>query len=144
MEKVTRRGFMQGAAVLAAGAAAGGMIWKGVKEHGPVNIWMFFWSNKPTSIQGKLLSDELRDVFQVEVFADKGYRTIAEFKLSEIRKLVQMPGKKVRLAMAMKGPEGTAEGVILGVVQYRNLTFFMTEEQSSPVWLRMEDVNRVL
>jgi hypothetical protein len=145
---LTRRTFIQGAGVLAAGTAVGGMIFKGTKEHGPIGIRMFFFGKEPIVIDGDLLSDELRDVFRIRSFDKGDLMATAELKLSEVKKAVATPGKTVRMEVAMQSERGIVEnGFISVVARGETLTFLIDEKigpDPSPVWIMLEDVRRVL
>jgi len=147
MVDMTRRQFAQSAGILAAGAAAGDVIWKGIKEHGPVKIRMFFFTEQPIVFGGDLFSDELKNVFRVRCYGEEKRTMTAEIKLSEVKQAVAAPSMQIPVIMAMRDDQKSQHGKISLVAEDGKLTFLFEEragQKPTPVWLMLEDVKRVL
>lgn len=143
MENLTRRKFFQGMGTLAAGIA----LCKGIREHGPVDIRLFFFSLDPRVIKGELLSSEREDLFRVSVYHEKQIALTAEMKLSDIQKIVSMPRKKIRLEVTFRGNGHVQKEHMRGISRNGTLAFLFKEklgQEDSPIWLMLEDVKRVL
>ena len=143
MRKLTRRKFFQGASALAAAAAVGIPVYKGIREHGPVDIRLFFFSKDPIVIKGDLLANEVQDLFRVRVYHKDKVNLTAEMKLSEIQKVISMPRKKVRLEMTVMGNGNINKEKVNAISKNGTLSFLIGEE-GSPVWLMLKDVKQVL
>jgi len=147
MNDMTRRHFVESVGILAAGAAAGKTIWNGIKEHGPVKIRMFFFTEKPIVFSGDLLSDELKNVFRIRCYGEEKRTMTAEIKLSEVKHAVAAPSEKIPVIMAMRDDQKSQHGKISLVAEDEKLTFLFEDvpgQKPTPVWLMLEDVKRVL
>jgi len=146
--KLTRRTFLQSAATLAGGAAAGLLVSSGIRKYGPVDIRTYFLSNDPIVIKGSLFADERNDVFGIRAFDERGRQmALVEMPLHDIKKIVDMRSPNSKVIVLIVGEDGKKDSGILAVtVEHGNLTFYMNEEgqKPSPVWLRLSDVQRVL
>lgn len=143
MENLTRRKFFQGAGVLAAAATVGIPLYKGIREHGPVDIRLFFFSKDPIVIKGHLLADHDQDLFRVRVYHKDKVNLTAEMMLSEIQKIISMPEKKIGFQMTVMGNGNINKEQVSGISRKGTLSFLIGEE-GSPVWLMLEDVKKVL
>lgn len=144
---MNRRTFIGSTAVLAAGAAIGSVDFKGIKEHGPVEIRMYFFVKEPIVIKGALFSDEQRDVFGVRVFDEKGETAVAEMRLLDVKEaLAEQTVRRLKVTMKNVTDGKREEGSVSIVAKDGNFTFLMDEigKDPSPIWLKLADVRRVL
>lgn len=144
---MSRRKFFQGTSALAVAAAVGIPLYKGIKEHGPVDIRFFFFSKEPIVIKGDLLADKGRDLFRVRAYYEGQVNLTTEMKLSDIEKIVSMPRRKVHLDMTMMGNGNIKKEQISGISRNGTVSFLYEEkagQEESPVWLMLEDVTQVL
>lgn len=147
MGNMKRRDFIRSTATLAAGAAVGEMIWKGIKEHGPVEIRTYFFSKDPIVIKGALFSDEHRNVFGVRIFDKNGETAVAEMPLSAVKDaLSEGTAGRVKVAMAHVIDGKRKAGFVDIIVKDGNFTFLIAEpgHDPLPVWLKLADVQRVV
>jgi len=146
--KLTRRTFLQSAATLAGGAAAGLLASNGIRKYGPVEIRTYFLSNDPLVIKGSLFADERRDIFGIRAFDEHGGQMcLVEMPLHDMKKVVDMRSSNSKVIVLIVDEHGKKDLAPLAVtVEHGNLTFYMNEEgqKPSPVWLRLSDVQRVL
>jgi hypothetical protein len=146
MGNMTRRKFIQGTTAIAAGAAVGLTVSKGIREHAPVKIRTFFLSDDPIVIRGALYADDRRDVFGIRAF-DQGKETArVELRLSSVREVVASPARVARCRVTIRAHGRTQEGDLNLVAKDGNLTFLVDEpgRPPSPIWMCLTDVRRVL
>lgn len=146
MQNLNRRSFIQAATVLAAGAAVGFPAYKGMKEHGPVDLRMYFFSNKPFVLKVGLLSDEAKDLFEIRVLpCDLNDKPgVARLSLSKVRAIVACRGLEI-LKMECKTSDGEVEQrQTLLTVAHGDLILRDAGAEGAPFWLSLEDVRRVL
>lgn len=145
----TRRSFIQKTTVLAVGIAAdlpsGLAASRMIRAHGPVDIWGYFLSKQPVVFSRcTLSSDEYQDLFRIRVMEDHGGRDTAELPLSSIRKAVQCgtrwPGEQMVCLTMTKEKK---ESMPLCVVAEQGKVFF-TFGNWPPIWMKLEEVKRVL
>lgn len=147
MAEMTRRAFIGSTAAVAAGAAVGLTASKGFREHGPVKIQFDFFG--PVVIEGRIFSDERRNIFGVRTF-DKGKEMGRfELRLSNVKEIVASPSKTARLLIRGRNKDGKIEGECWTsvIAADGNLTFLVEEElgkHPSPIWMPLVDVQRVL
>ena len=135
----TRREFMAGAVMMAAGAAVG---FCSTKVHGPVDLNFEFFG--PIKLKTMLSSDEKTDSFEVRVLAAPGPDTFVRFKLSDIRRAVSeltytqaevsnrnVPTDKMPMYMHLES------GKLMFVTAIH-------DAESSRFWMDLADVKRVL
>jgi hypothetical protein len=146
MGNMTRRKFIQGTTAIAAGAAVGLTVSKGIREHAPVEIRTFFLSDDPVVVQGALYADDRRDVFGIRAFDQGKEMARGEFQLSSVREVVASPARIARCHFTIREHGRTREGDLNLVAKDGNLTLLVDEpgRPPSPIWMGLADVRRVL
>ena len=136
---------MHGASVLAAGAAVGIPVVKGIREH-PADLRCFFFTKEPIVIKGDLLTDESQDLFRIRAYDKDKVAVIAEMWLSDVKEIIDSPRRKKRVFCAMLCNGSIHKEMLGGISENGKLTFFFDDQKQSPspVWLMLEDVKYVL
>jgi hypothetical protein len=153
MGNMTRRTFIRGTAAIAAGAAAGLTIpkigqadSKGIREYAPVKVWTRFLGPESIVIQGAIYADDRRDVFGIRVF-DKGEEfSRAELPFSVVKDVMASP-KRITCRVSARNEHGKIERFIVNMFAHNgNLVLLILEQNhsSTPVWMSLADVQRVL
>lgn len=135
----TRREFMSGAAMMAAGAAVG---FGGGKVHGPVDLYFEFFG--PTKLKTILSSDEKTDSFEIKVLTTGVQNILVNFKLSDIRRAA---ARQVCVQLEVSNENGTTDQMAAYVRPEAGNMVFVTAvngESESKFWIDLEDVKRVL
>lgn len=136
----TRREFMAGAAMMAAGAAVG---FGSGKVHGPVDLHFDFFG--PVKLKTMLSSDEKKDSFEMRVLAAPGPDTFVHFKLSDVRRAAREL-VYVRAKISNRD-DATKKFPVYAHPEAGNLVFVTAISQdgdSNKFWMNLEDVKRVL
>ena len=147
MENVSRRTFLQGATMLAAGAAAGIPASEGLREYGPVDLRMHFFTKDHVVIKGAIFSDAKNDLFGIRVFFGKSNEQTGEVRmpLSKIRHLTSSKMPAATFKAECQYADGAVESYNLcGVIIKDDLILKEAEHDGAPLRLKMEDVERVL
>lgn len=136
-----RRNFIMGTAAMAAGSVLGGLAFRGIKKHGPVNFWVRFLSPKPTSFEVFLHSDEQRDLFRIH--ADGHF----DFSLARVKELLKKHSQG--RCYAITYDRQSAQKIPLTLcAQSENLVVFYEHNpnlsEPTPSWMRRSDIERVL
>lgn len=138
---------MEGVTALAAGVAVGLPAYEGLREYGPVNLWMHFFSKCPIVIKSSLFSDENKDLFGIRVFFDRTNKQSGEARLplSRIRDLAasRIPAATFK-AECQYSDGNVASHNILAIIIEGHLILKEDDQEGAPFWLKMEDVQRVL
>lgn len=146
----TRRSFIQNTAILSASAAAGlaGGMWasKMIRTHGPVDIWGYFLSKKPIVLsQCTLASDESQDLFSVCIVDRGGKGTgILELSLMSLRKAIQPGGGWCWGVIVGHFTSPDSKEVLPLLIKELDRTVVFALHESNPVWMNLEDVQKVL
>lgn len=146
MGNLTRRDFMHGATVFAAGAAVGIPASK-IREHGPVDLRMYFFSSKLFVLKVGLHSDEAKDLFGIRVLPYDRSDKPGEVRLplSKVREIVEFRAPAGPLKVECKNSDGEVEQrQMLLTVAHGDLIIRDGETPSAPFWLSLKDVRRVL
>lgn len=150
MGNMTRRTFIQSAGALAAGAAAGGIVFPKheIKEHGLVEIRALFFTKDPIIIKSTIFSDERQGVFGVRLLGERGPcdTRLAELRLSAVKAAVAVPGRVQKCAATMWNGEGKKEKGFLDLVTRGGNLMFANAGQleEAPAWMSLADVRQVL
>ncbi len=143
---LTRRTFMvsAGAVVAATGTTGITVLKPEITEHGLVDIR---FSEKPTVIKAAIFSDKRRDVFGIRILEKRGPSDIrlAELPLSVVRAVVGVPGPSARCSLTTWTPDGKKEELLDLKVKDTDLMLASVGQlETSPVWMALADVKRVL
>lgn len=143
MENVTRRNFIQGATVLAAGAAVGIPAYRGLKEHGPIDLRMYIFSKDPIIIKVMAFSDEKKDLFGIRAF---GHKVEMRMLLSKVKKVMEPRFFAVSGAAEFEAEDGVIERRAMIISRNGDdITFHAADSmESAPLWVKISDVQRVL
>lgn len=145
---MSRRVFAGGAAALGVGAAMGVPILGEVKTHGPVKIWTYLFSEKPSCTDVILFADKDKDVFGVRVFFDGKETGMAKLPLSNVKWAI---ANELQACLAtevtMSSSAGIVEKHVMDMLSKdQKLTFigYNKDLSETKYWLDLADVRRVL
>lgn len=145
--KLTRRAFIRTTGTLAAGAAAGVMASRGLREYGPVELRTYFLSQNPIVIRSMLFSRESLDEFGVHIFDDDGKKAgTVRMSLSGMRRIIKSGSGREEVICHSEKCMRT-ESMRMAVVSEQGKVSFLVDEAGNPptpVWLQLEDVRKVL
>jgi hypothetical protein len=146
MGNMTRRKFIRGTIVMAAGAAAGLTAYKGFREHGPVDIKFYLFSKDPVVVKSSLFSDERRDIFGMRML-EAGHWLPAfqvEMPLSRIRRILSSAYRGGACPVTVYYRGGRTERTSMVVAAESEKFTVRFDPDPTPVWLQLSDVRRVL
>lgn len=142
MKNLNRRGFIQGATVLAAGAAIGVPAYKGLKEYGPIDLRMYLFFKEPITSKVVIFSDYNKDLFGIRAF---GHKVEMRMSLSEVKKLTDSRLVSRGVIATIEAEDGVIERMPVIIARSEgNFTFWVLDSESAHFWVKMADIQRVL
>lgn len=147
MELFTRRGFVRGAAGMAAAVAV--LPWRSDYREHPATLKMLFFGNEPSEIKAKLFSDSGRGIFGIRICNSKlDEVAVVHFPLPEVKKAAGAPeGSKTACTATVVDEEGKRTGEMVLMSHFRPGQLGLWCDDSSDrtgIWVGLDDVRRVL
>lgn len=142
---MTRRSFVGSSAVIAAGAAFGIPMAKGIKCHAPAKIWTYFLSNEPILMEAMFSASEECDTFNIHALVGSRNEVVAEMPLAAMKEAIE-EGKsrsKVILLVIEDGRRSKVKMPVAMTIEDKNVKFIF-DEPGFPIWTTVADIQRVL